>query len=141
MRQVCILGNGDSVDKIKYEYSNCDSVEKLSNKIAGYNVVQLVAGNSDITVVKNYFPYFVYKIKKDETILDIMSRGFDCGGVFTAGENDTIVISKPRSIRYIVKPLETLDEISCKIGVEKNKIMEVNNLSTDRLFVGQILWI
>lgn len=141
MKEVCILSNGDSLEKIQYEYNNIKSIVKLDNKVWGYNAVQLNEGSDDIVIVRNYNPLYVYTLKKDETILDVIARGFDCGGVYIAEENDTIVITKPRSIRYVVKPLETIDDISYKIGVKKEDIMEINNLISEKLFVGQILWI
>lgn len=139
MKEVCILNQGDSIDKIRYEYNECNLGEIC--KIMGFNAVELSSGRDDIIIVKNYFPYFVYKINQDESILDILARGFDCGGVVDARPNDTIVISKPRSIRYTVKPLENIYEISNKVGVSVEQIKVSNNLISDKLFVGQILWI
>ena len=73
--------------------------------------------------------------------MDIMSKGYDVQGVSAVNTNDLIIISKPKSIRYIVKPLESLEEISNKFNIDKKIIMETNNLTSDRLFIGQILWI
>ncbi len=42
-------------------------------------------------------------------------------------------------LTYIVKPVETLTDISKKFNVDKNKLMVDNNLTNERLFIGQNL--
>ena len=72
---------------------------------------------------------------------DIMSRGYEIVGANGCEEGDILLIHKPKSIRYTVSPLDKLEDIAKKYGISKYDIMSSNNLNTDKLFVGQILWI
>lgn len=138
MREIYILNKGDSIDKIKYEFG----VEPIysNSKIFGYKYATLNKGHDDVSIVRNYLPIYEYKIKSNETIIDILSRGFKCDCV-DAKPNDLVILSKPKSIRYTVKPLETLSDISVKFGVSVQDIVKTNDLTCEKLFVGQILWI
>ena len=42
-------------------------------------------------------------------------------------------------VDYIVKPMDTLDAVSLKFGVDKENIITENNLKTEKLFIGQKL--
>lgn len=141
MREIYILNKGDSVEKAKFELSLVGEYVLEKDKILNNNYIEISSGLDDIVVIKNYLPKHVYQVKKGETIMDILSRGFSLDSVQSVFEGDKIIISRPKSIRYVVKPLETLDEISNAFGVDKATIMETNNLKTSKLFVGQILWI
>ena len=70
-----------------------------------------------------------------------MARGFEISGNPYAGKGETVILSKPKSIRYIVKPTDNLTDIANKFGVNVDDIVESNNLNTEKLFVGQVLWI
>ena len=140
MQEVYLLNPGDTVSKVKFEYPN-------NNGVLGIDTIQnkkymiLKDGSGDIRVIRNYLPMYVYKVKSGENKIDILSRGFEILGGDCEKEGDTLLIHKPKSIRYVVSPLETLDNIAEKYGVSKYDIMSSNNLFTDKLFVGQIIWI
>ena len=141
MKEIYILNQGDSIKKISFE-KGIDVQGKLSkDKLFGYDFATLADGTDDIIVVRNYFPRFLYNVKKEDTIIDMMSRGFELENITEISEGDKIILYKPRSIRYVVKPLENLDTISIKFGVKKEDIIINNKLLSDKLFVGQILWI
>ena len=135
-----MLNKGDSVDKVKYEFKDASS-DVLINHAFDFRYVDITAGNDDIQIVHNYLPPIEYVISNDDTILDNLSRGFkvDAGDNVVSG--DLVILSKPKSIRYIVKPLESIEDIAKKFGLKSDYIMQVNNLSSPKLFVGQILWI
>ena len=141
MKEIYLLSQGDSINKIKHEYHAEKLLSKSKDKLFGFDYVELNNGIDDIYVVRNYYPYIVYNAQNTDTIIDIMSRGFDCGGVNSIGEGDKLIIYKPKSIRYVVKPLENIDNIANKFGIKKENIIETNALKTEKLFVGQILWI
>ena len=141
MKEIYMLNKGDNVDKISYEYEIDGKINILQNKYFDFKFVELTKGTDDVLIVKNYLPVYEYIVKKNETVLDILSRGFKIENTEMINEGDVVVINKPKSIRYITKPLDKLEDIAKKIGVDKNYIMMVNNLKTDKLFVGQILWI
>jgi len=140
MKEIYMINKGDSVDKIKYEYNISSNIEVLDNRRFNFKYAELSQGNDDILIVKNYLPIYEYIVKKNETIMDILSRGFKTENS-EIREGDIIVINKPKSIRYVTKPLEKIEDIASKFGIDKSYIMQVNNLNTDKLFVGQILWI
>ena len=141
MKEIYILNKGDSVEKAKEELELSGDYKISNNKILNKNYIEICGGLEDIIVVNNYLPHYLYRVKNSETLMDIMSKGYDVQGVSAVNTNDLIIISKPKSIRYIVKPLESLEEISNKFNIDKKIIMETNNLTSDRLFIGQILWI
>lgn len=141
MKEIYLLNKGDSVGKLQYELNTIKQFQVSNNKVLEHSFVTLEEGNDDIVVVRNYTPYIEYKMKKNETLMDIMARGFEVGGASFADENDCLILSKPRSIRYVVQPLERLSDIANKFNMQKEYIMEINNLNTDKLFVGQILWL
>lgn len=140
MKEICIVNNGENINKIKYMY-NDNTLKQSNNKIKGFNYVELKSGSDDIIIVKNYRPYFLYKMKDGETLLDIVAKGFNVDSGDNVVANDIVILSKPNSLRHVVKPLETLEKIASKYNISKVDIMTTNNLKTDKLFVGQILWI
>ena len=140
MQEVYLLNPGDTVSKVKFEYPNCCGVVGLDT-IENKKYMILKDGSSDIRLIRNYLPMYLYKVKSGENTIDIFSRGFEILGGEAKKEGDILLIHKPKSIRYVVSPLETLDNIAEKYGVSKYDIMSGNNLVTDKLFVGQIIWI
>lgn len=141
MRKIHLINKGDSIEKIKRELSVSDGIKASEDKILGFNYVEIEKGLDDVIVVNNYLTNYLYKVKKNENALDIMSRGFSLNIIREIEEGDLLILSKPRSIRYIVKPLENIDNIAKNFGVKKDDIIDMNNLKTEKLFVGQILWI
>ena len=140
MREIYLMNKGDTIDKIKYELG-VNNINISDKKVFGYKFAEIEKGSDDISIVKNYLPLFSYVVGSDDNYLDILARGFKIDSAKEVTSNDTIILSKPRSIRYVVSPLETLDEIAMKFGVTKLDIMGNNAMKTEKLFVGQILWI
>lgn len=140
MREIYLLNKGDSIDKVRYEYSNNDLYEE-NYKIFGYKFAILNKGTDDITIVKNYLPPIKYKVGVNEKLIDILSRGFKVDNLNSVECGDIIILNRPTSLRYVVKPLETLEQIASMYGLNKIDIMRKNELMTEKLFVGQILWI
>ena len=140
MREIYLMNKGDTLDKIKYELG-VDNITISDEKVFGYKFAEIERGSDDVSIVKNYLPLFSYIVDNDDNYLDILARGFKIDSAKEVNSGDTIILSKPRSIRYVVSPLETLDEIALKFGVTKINIMQNNSMKTEKLFVGQILWI
>lgn len=140
MREIYLLNEGDSIKKFKTQL-NLDELKEENDKINGQRYMVSKSGSDDITIVKNYLPMYVYRVKKDDNYLDMLSRGFkiECGE--NIQENDLIVLKKPRSIKHTVTPLENLNSIASIYGIDKNDIIVNNKLKSEKLFVGQILWI
>ena len=141
MKEIYMLNKGDSIDKIKYEYNNNNIKEIFENEKFSFRYAEIESGTDDILIVRNYLPYYKYIIKPKDTIMDIMSRGFKVQSLNVLEVGDIVILNKPKSIRYVTKPLEKMSDIAKKFGISKEYLMQVNNLNTDKLFVGQILWI
>lgn len=140
MKEVYLLNRGDSLDKIKYEFKEASNIELAEDKIFGYKYATIDKGLDDVIIVYNYLPVYDYKVKPNESLLDIVSRGFKTD-VVSVSSGDEIILTKPKSIRYVVSPLETLQDIAFKFGITTSDIIQNNDLKTEKLFVGQILWI
>ena len=68
MREIYILNKGDSIDKVRYEYPNLKNNKVSENTIFGYKFIELNNEYSNIAVVKNYLPYYEYRVEKNENI-------------------------------------------------------------------------
>lgn len=92
----------------------------------------------------NIVKEFYYKIEQGETI------NFLCEKFNTSKENilrnnkdlklfmgEWLKIKVNDFLTHIVKPAETLSIISNKYNVTSEKLMQDNNLQTDKLFIGQ----
>ncbi len=140
MQEIYILNKGDSIEKIEYEYGSRE-MHLADNTILGKNYVVLDKGSNDIKIVRNYLPKYLYRLEDGENIIDVLSRGFEVHNGGDVESGDTLVLNRPSSIRYTVKPLESLDDISEKFGVDRDILINNNKLATDKLFVGQIIWV
>lgn len=140
MREIYLLNNGDSLKKIGIT-SSCNDIKIAEDRLFGYRYAITKSGTDDIILVKNYLPAYVYTLKKEDNYLDILARGFKIEGSENITKGDTIILKKPNSIRYVVSPLESIDDVCYKFGIDKKDLMINNQLKTEKLFVGQILWI
>lgn len=141
MKTIYLLNNGDNIDKVRYEYNIDKDLFVYENQQFGFRYTDIIQGSDDVSIVNNYLPYNEYVVKKDETIMDILSKGYKVQNIGDIKEGDVVIINKPKSIRYVTKPLEKLYEIAQKFGTTEKYIMDVNNLSSNKLFIGQILWL
>lgn len=56
-----------------------------------------------------------------------------------ATEGDFSLIETINTNEYVVKPLDTLEKISKKFNIDYSRLVQINNLSTTKLFIGQVL--
>lgn len=141
MKKIYILNKGDSIDKACYEFDIKRDCQIKNSEAFNIRYVDIESGTDDVVIVSNYLPYYEYVVKKDDTLMGILSKGYKVYNTRDITTGDLIILSKPRSVRYVVKPLEKIDDIAKKFGVATQYIIEVNNLASHKLFVGQILWI
>jgi len=141
MKTIYMLNKGDNLDKVKYEYNIAGNIDIYENKGFGFRYVDITTGSDDVCIVNNYLPFNEYIVKKNDTIMDILSKGYKVQNSRDIIEGDIIIINKPKSIRYVTKPLEKLKDIAIRFGTTEEYIMEVNNLASSKLFIGQILWL
>lgn len=139
MKRICFVNKGENLHKLQYTIGLSGDVTIADDKIWDNKYIELEKGLDNIVIVENYQPYHVEKLSHENTLLDIYSKGYEVVGNESAEINDLVVIKKMGGVRYIVKPLEKLEDIANKLGVTKEIIMENNNLNNDKLFVGQVL--
>ena len=86
----------------------------------------------------------LYQVQRGETIEQLSNRFANCKLVrnnpsIMAYEGEIIkIIRQPRK-RHIVKPMENLDIIASRNNTTAEKLVELNNLTSNRLFVGQTI--
>ena len=139
MKEVCLINKGENIEKISYNLGiSIDNKMKQEVVLGDKQGVVLVDGIDDVVVIKNYYPYFLKKLSKEETLLDVYAQGFGVIGN-SDNKNTIIILNKESGIRYNVLPLEKLEDIAKKFGVTTDYIINTNHLKTDKLFVGQEL--
>lgn len=138
MKEICFIGKGETIDKISYLLNVPKDFEDQGRSVMGYNYATINNGNDDIMVVRNYNPCIIKNVEENETVLDIYASGFEIVGDCNYISNK-VVLKKPSGIKYIVKPLERIGDIAKRFKISIQDIMNLNNLKTDKLFVGQIL--
>lgn len=140
MKEIVILNKGDNINKLSLSMAGLKNLKPSQDRILGYRYVEMASGNDDIIVVKNYQPYFVNELTEENTLLDWYARGYNVVGMDdNLGNHDTVVLKKIEGVKYVVSPLEKLEDIARKLGVDKQEIIEKNSLKTEKLFVGQVL--
>lgn len=91
-----------------------------------------------VYLVENAKKDFIYKIQKTDTQETLRKKfGNRNFGYIYAGK--CIYIASSNALKYVVKPLDTLDKVCEKFHMNKDNIIKVNHLKTERLFVGQKL--
>lgn len=140
MKEICFINKGDNRYKLKESLGISSQAKESSDYIDNHRYIVLEEGKDDIICVRNYQPYFIKNLNEGETLLDLYGLGYEVvGGSDLTSAGDCVVVKKIEGIRYVVKPLEKLEEIAQKFGVNKDDIISSNNLVTEKLFVGQIL--
>lgn len=111
------------------------------NKILGYNYVIVKDGDEDFQIINNYFVPKIYEIKEDDSLESLQALGYEIVPNEKVNANDIVLLNKISGKRHIVKPLEKLNDIANMYYTSVNEIIKRNNLKSDKLFIGQILYI
>ena len=141
MQKIYLLRENEPLEKIaKIFNQELSSIKKSANKILGYNYAILEDGANDIILIENYHPPRIYKVLEGDTKESILSKGYEFQNE-QIEENDIILLTKIEGKKHIVRPLDTLENIANSYFIDKSDIIKRNNLKTEKLFIGQILWI
>ena len=132
MKEICLINKGDSVSKLNYSLGIDASLLINNDTMHGCRYVTIEEGDNSVQIVRNYNPYFI----TNNMSVDVVSK-FDFNIV--AKVNKHIIFHKSSGVKYVVKPLETIENICNKFDVDKEYIITTNNLKSTKLFVGQIL--
>ena len=133
MNRICLINKGETIEKILYLYNIDLSRDTNKDNLLGEYVILEGDLESDISIVENYQPYYIKDntIENVNTFKNIRYKINDCGNL--------IVANKECGIKYSVKPMETIMDIARKFNIAKEEIVKRNKLSSDNLFIGQIL--
>ena len=116
-----------SVQELK-QYNNICSTIPSTLKIPKVN-------NSNLKVVFNLNREFVFVGNSNLIRNELNKNGF-----VSSNYNDCITLFKRKENGvYVVKVLDTLNSVCKKYNLNKEDVIKVNNLKSERLFVGQIL--
>ena len=111
------------------------------NKIIGYNYEIVKDSDEDFQIINNYFVPKIYEIKEDDSLESLQALGYEIIPNEKVNANDIVLLNKISGKRHVVKPLEKLNDIANMYYTSVNKIIKRNNLNSDKLFIGQILYI
>lgn len=136
--------------ELEYYVSKFDTLESISkrfgvsvqeiknlNNINSVLPEKLIIPNNqrNVVVVANLKREYVY-IGNGEVVKNALAK---CN-LFCAHINNTINLFKPKNNDvYVVSVLDTLTSVCKKFGLTKDDVVKLNNLKTEKLFIGQIL--
>ena len=137
MREVCLVNRGDNIKKLNHIMNVSKSAVIEKERLLNNQYILLEKGEDDITIVRNYNPYHLINNKQKLSGIDVYTMGYE--SIQGDCREDISVIRRIEGVRYIVKPMEKIDEIATRLGVDKQVIIDNNHLKTEKLFVGQVL--
>lgn len=143
MQKVYLLKENEAKEKVaKICNIKSDNIKFNSNqKLLGYDYAIIKDGDDDFQIIENYFVPRIYKLKENETIESLQALGYEISPSENISSNDIVILSKVNGKRHIVKPLENLNDIASMYYTDINEIIRRNNLKSNKLFIGQILYI
>lgn len=112
-----------------------EELKKMNNK-ENNDFIYIPKGNSGVDVLCNFAKDDVIVVDKEDNI-EQLKKEYNIKGNVEIG--DMFIVNS--SEKYIVKPLDTLCKIADTLGVDKEYLINKNNLKTEKVFVGQILLI
>ncbi len=136
---------------IKYKNENNEKILKTLNidksqvkeheySILNYKALVFGEGSKDIIYLQNFnhrqIKYLFNKNDLDslkQSNYDIIPSTYKIG--------DYVMITSKIGKKHIVAPLENLKSISKKYDIEKDEIIASNGLKSEKLFIGQCLWL
>ena len=116
-----------SVQELK-EYNNIEAVTPNTLKIPK-------SSSSGLKVILNLNREFVFVGNSN-----LIKSSLNKNGFISENYNGCITLFKQKENGvYVVKILDTLNSICLKYNLKKEDIIKLNNLKSERLFVGQII--
>ena len=117
-----------------------DKIVDENYDIEKYKGLLYGEGDGSIVFLENYvFPeikYFFNQKEYDELIesgYEVVPSNVSVG--------DIGIIKRKVGVRYVVSPMETIDDIAEKNKISVESIITNNNLKSRKLFIGQTLWV
>lgn len=150
MKIIHKVSTGDSIEKIAEQYKvNPNELIKI-NELQGYSLqgvhhLIIPKHDSDFVVIKNLDKEFLFEVKTDnkQALNHLLKEKYVVASTINNNvefeEGDKIIFKNSNHKSYVVKPLDTLQNIAKKFGVTEERLMEVNSLKSSRVFIGQKL--
>ncbi len=133
-----IINSLETLDDVSKKFNVSLAELKTYNNIKNElpkTILIPIKQESGIRIVANLNREFVYCGDANKVKVMFNKNGFisenynDCITLFKRNKNDV----------YVVKILDTLNSVCLKYNLNKNDLIKLNNLKTEKLFVGQIL--
>lgn len=136
---------------IEYNLSKYESLDDVAKKynvsvmdIKNYNNltddklpkhILIPKSDSKVKVVANLNREFITTLDINNVKGNLNKIGLSC-----VNPTDKLKLFVPKQNNiYVVTVLDNLNTIAKKLGIEKSRLIELNNLKTEKLFIGQIL--
>lgn len=132
------LGKFESLEDVSKRFSVSIMDIKQCNGISGDNIpktLYIPKRKSDIKVIANLQREYVTTLNYDAIKTKFNSLNMMC---VNPQDNLKLFVPKQNNI-YVVTALDNLNSVCKKLGVEKQKIIQLNNLKSEKLFIGQLL--
>ena len=120
MKEICLINKGENLYSIAFKLGiNLENKEIHTEN--NYKSIVLHEGMGDVTIVRNYNPFFIKEFASETKLDD------NLGGYTVVGDNIGCkkLIKKDIGYKYVVKPLETIDDIAKKFNIEKEKMQSL----------------
>lgn len=140
MQRIHLIKQQESIKKVSVLY-NVDvyRIKQGSRKIDGREFYVLNGYDDGIYIIENYNKPFIFKVE-NQTKQQLSAMGYEISDSEIEQE-DIVLLSAKKGKKHIVRPLEKLDDIANFYAIPKTEIVNRNNLKTEKLYIGQILWI
>ena len=133
-----IINQFETLDDVAKKFNvSVLKLKEYNNIVSDVPKTILIPENRDVgvRVVVNLKREFVYLGDANSVKQALKNNGF-----ISSNYNDCVTLFKqPNNSVYVVKILDTLNSICEKFKLNKLDVIKLNNLKTDKLFVGQIL--
>ena len=149
MKIVHKVSAGDTLEKIADKYNvNLNELVKINDltslSLDNINLIVIPQNESDFVVVKNLDKEFLYEVKKEnsEILKKILKNKLiiaDTSSNSNYEDGDKIIFKNSEYKKYTVRPLDNLNMIAKNFGVSTDYLIKINNLKTNKVFIGQQL--
>ena len=132
------LGKFESLEDVSKRFNVSIMDIKQCNGISGGDIpktLYIPKRKSDIKVIANLKREYVTTLDYNTIKTKFNSLNMMC---VNPDDNLKLFVPKQNNI-YVVTALDNLNSVCKKLGVEKEKIIQLNNLKSEKLFIGQLL--
>lgn len=134
-----IVEKFDSLESIskKFNVAICDIVTKnnlTADKLPNSLLIPIEL-KQKFCVVANFNREYLFFGNGENVKSTLQKAGFYCANL----NNYACLFKKSNSSIYVVNVLDNINSICKKFNIEKQELLKLNNLKTEKLFIGQII--